>query len=120
MLKIDAGGLLAELVIALKPDILWLLENKFLDPRFWKNPDQPGNIRAKYRRAVHLYYEEDWGAIIEFTLDRIAVLRDGRLVQVGTPRQLLREPADDQVAELLSSPRRQIEVFEALLDGGEA
>jgi len=49
--------------------------------------------------------------------DRIAVLREGRLIQVGTPRQLLHRPADDQVAELLSSPRRQIEVFEALLDG---
>jgi len=39
--------------------------------------------------------------------DRIAVLREGRLIQVGTPRQLLREPADD-------------EVFEALLEGDGA
>jgi osmoprotectant transport system ATP-binding protein len=52
--------------------------------------------------------------------DRVAVLREGRLIQVGTPRQLLREPADDQVAELLSSPRRQTQVLEGLLHGSDA
>ena len=29
--------------------------------------------------------------------DRIAVMHDGRLLQVGTPRELLRAPADDYV-----------------------
>ena len=33
--------------------------------------------------------------------DRIAVLHAGRLVQVGTPAELLRAPADERVAELL-------------------
>ncbi len=47
--------------------------------------------------------------------DRIAVLRAGRLVQVGRPAELLRAPADDRVAELLATPRRQSEVFERLL-----
>jgi thiamine transport system ATP-binding protein len=37
-----------------------------------------------------------------FTLaDRVAVLREGRLVQVGTPDALWREPADDYVARLV-------------------
>jgi osmoprotectant transport system ATP-binding protein len=49
--------------------------------------------------------------------DRVAVMQDGRLVQVGTPRALLREPADAYVAELLATPRRQNEIFERILEG---
>lgn len=37
-----------------------------------------------------------------FTLaDRVGVLRDGRLVQIGTPSQLWNSPADDYVARLV-------------------
>ncbi|MES2293357.1 MAG: ABC transporter ATP-binding protein [Pseudomonadota bacterium] len=39
--------------------------------------------------------------------DRIAVMRDGRLVQVGTPRELVAHPADDFVAQLIETPRRR-------------
>ena len=49
--------------------------------------------------------------------DRIAVLHAGRLVQVGAPAELMRAPADDRVAELLSTPRRQAEALAALLGG---
>lgn len=49
--------------------------------------------------------------------DRIAVMRDGKLVQVGTGAELLRAPADDYVAELLQTPRRQAEELERLLGG---
>ena len=47
--------------------------------------------------------------------DRIAVLHAGRLVQVGSPSDLLRAPADERVAELLRTPRRQAEALDALL-----
>jgi putative ABC transport system ATP-binding protein len=47
--------------------------------------------------------------------DRIAVLDRGRLLQVGTPAELLREPADAIVAELMATPRRHAEVIDALL-----
>jgi osmoprotectant transport system ATP-binding protein len=50
--------------------------------------------------------------------DRIAVLRAGRLVQLGTPRELLLRPADPHVAELLAAPRRQAEAVDALLRDG--
>jgi osmoprotectant transport system ATP-binding protein len=49
--------------------------------------------------------------------DRIAVLRDGRLVQIGPPRELLARPADPYVAELLAAPRRQAAAVDALLGG---
>jgi len=50
--------------------------------------------------------------------DRIAVMRDGRLVQVGTGRELFRAPADEHVAALMSAPRRQVQAVEALLHDG--
>jgi osmoprotectant transport system ATP-binding protein len=39
--------------------------------------------------------------------DRIAVMRDGHLVQVGTPRELVAHPVDDFVAQLIETPRRR-------------
>jgi osmoprotectant transport system ATP-binding protein len=47
--------------------------------------------------------------------DRIAVLHEGRLVQVGTPHELLTAPADDYVGELMRTPRRQAEIVDSLI-----
>ena len=47
--------------------------------------------------------------------DRIAVLQTGRLVQIGTPRTLMREPANDYVRLLLDTPRREARLVESLL-----
>ena len=47
--------------------------------------------------------------------DRIAVLHEGRLVQVGTPHELLTAPADDYVGELMRTPRRQAEIVNSLI-----
>ena len=37
--------------------------------------------------------------------DRIAILKDGRLVQYGTPDDILSQPADDFVAEFVGADR---------------
>jgi osmoprotectant transport system ATP-binding protein len=50
--------------------------------------------------------------------DRIAVLHEGRLLQVGTPAELVRAPADERVAELVGTPRRQAAALAALLGDG--
>jgi len=50
--------------------------------------------------------------------DRIAVLDNGRLVQIGTPRTLMREPADDSVRQLLDTPRREARLVDDLLSDG--
>ena len=47
--------------------------------------------------------------------DRIAVMHEGRLLQVGTPRELLTAPSHPAVAELLAMPKRQSEVVDGLL-----
>jgi len=50
--------------------------------------------------------------------DRVGVMNAGRLVQVGTPAELLRAPADDHVAQLLETPRRQARRLDELQAGG--
>ncbi len=47
--------------------------------------------------------------------DRIAVMREGRLVQVGTPKDLVAHPADDFVASMLETPRRRAAALAAAL-----
>lgn len=50
--------------------------------------------------------------------DRIAVMKDGRLLQAGTARELHEAPADATVRELFAAPRRQARLLEALLERG--
>jgi osmoprotectant transport system ATP-binding protein len=52
--------------------------------------------------------------------DRIAILRGGRLVQVGTPAEIAASPADAEVAEWIGTPRRRWEETVARLAGAEA
>ncbi len=47
--------------------------------------------------------------------DRIAVMRNGRLLQVGTPHQLRADPVDDYVDRLITTPARQASTVERLL-----
>jgi osmoprotectant transport system ATP-binding protein len=49
--------------------------------------------------------------------DRIGVMRAGRLVQLGRPEELARAPADDDVARLLDTPRRQARLVAERLEG---
>jgi len=50
--------------------------------------------------------------------DRIAVMQEGSLIQVGRPQELVREPATDYVTELMETPLRQTERLEALAANG--
>jgi osmoprotectant transport system ATP-binding protein len=43
--------------------------------------------------------------------DRIAVMRDGELVQVGTPNELFNHPTDDFVRHLIETPKRRARVL---------
>jgi osmoprotectant transport system ATP-binding protein len=43
--------------------------------------------------------------------DRIALMRDGGVVQTGTPRELISAPADDFVRAMMESPRRRAQAL---------
>ena len=47
--------------------------------------------------------------------DRIAVMSAGRILRLGTPRELIAEPGHDYVAALMASPKRQADRLEALM-----
>jgi len=49
--------------------------------------------------------------------DRVGVMHAGRLVQIGTPAELVRSPANDHVAQLVATPRRQAQRIDELLGG---
>lgn len=51
-----------------------------------------------------------------FTLaDRIAILHEGRLQQVGTKEEIISSPATDFVENLLMKPRKQLSAFQGLI-----
>ena len=49
--------------------------------------------------------------------DRIAVMHEGRLEQIGTPNDLLSRPGSPYVRQLMDTPRRQAAAVERLSDG---
>jgi ABC-type proline/glycine betaine transport system ATPase subunit len=52
--------------------------------------------------------------------DRIAVLGEGRLLQIGTPHDLLTSPKNDYVERLLDTPRRQARALDEALGKGSS
>ncbi len=52
--------------------------------------------------------------------DRIVVMREGRIVQIGTPRDLITKPIDGFVKRMVSTPISQAKAVEALLASGGA
>jgi len=47
--------------------------------------------------------------------DRIAVMHEGRLAQIGTPSELMQAPATEYVEQLMRTPKRQADAVERLL-----
>ncbi len=101
--------------LAARP-LLMLLDEPFgaLDPLTRENLQQAFTRVRRELGLTAIFVTHDMAEALLLG-DRIAVLDAGRLVQVGTPSQLLRAPADDRVAELLRTPRRQAEALDALL-----
>jgi osmoprotectant transport system ATP-binding protein len=95
---------------------LMLLDEPFgaLDP-LTRDRLQQSFLRIRRRLALTaIFVTHD---MVEALLvgDRIAVMYAGRLVQIGTPAELLQSPADDYVHQLMATPRRQAELVEGLL-----
>jgi osmoprotectant transport system ATP-binding protein len=50
--------------------------------------------------------------------DRVMVVHEGRVIEEGTPQQLMTSPKNAYVRELIETPRRQAARLNALLKGG--
>jgi osmoprotectant transport system ATP-binding protein len=101
--------------LAARP-LLMLLDEPFgaLDPLTRENLQQEFASIRRELGLTAIFVTHDMAEALLLG-DRIAVLHTGRLVQVGTPAELLRAPADERVAQLLRTPRRQAEALDALL-----
>ncbi len=81
------------------PDIL-LMDEAFsaLDPLIREEmQDELLNIQQKMNKTI-VFITHDLNEALKIG-DRIAFIRDGSLVQVGTPEEIIRDPADDYVAK---------------------
>jgi osmoprotectant transport system ATP-binding protein len=100
--------------LAAEPELL-LLDEPFaaLDPGTRDRLQQSfARLRGELALSV-LFVSHDMAEAL-LLADRIAVMDAGRIVQLGTPRELLRAPADARVAALLDTPRRQSAAIERL------
>ncbi len=48
--------------------------------------------------------------------DRVAVMREGRFVQIGAPREIVSRPADDFVRALIENPRKRALALARVMD----
>ena len=91
------------------PDI-WFLDEPFsaLDPLIRREMQ---NEFMRLQDALHktiVFITHDFDEAVRVG-DRIAIMRDGRIVQVGTPEDLVRAPADAYVADFTrDAPRSKI------------
>ncbi len=85
--------------LAVNPDI-WFLDEPFsaLDPLIRRQlQDEFLNIQATLKKSI-VFITHDIQEALKLA-DRIAIMRDGEIVQIGTPEEIVLHPVDDYVAE---------------------
>ncbi len=102
--------------LAAKPSVL-LLDEPFgaLDPV--TRDRLQGDFRAIQRdlQLTALLVTHDMTEAL-LLADRIAVMRQARILQVGSPGEILNRPADPYVRSLLTTPKRQARAVDDLID----
>ena len=103
--------------LAARPRLM-LLDEPFgaLDPLTRDRLQQSFHRLQRELRLTVIFVTHDMAEALSLG-DRIAVLRSGRIIQAGTPSELLSKPASPYVDQLLDTPRRQAAVFERLARG---
>ncbi|NLW81413.1 MAG: glycine betaine/L-proline ABC transporter ATP-binding protein [Desulfovibrionales bacterium] len=87
--------------LALSPDIL-LMDEAFsaLDPLIRRDmQDELINLQEKMRKTI-VFISHDLDEALKLG-DRIILMKDGAIVQIGTPEQILTSPANDYVARFV-------------------
>jgi glycine betaine/proline transport system ATP-binding protein len=92
--------------LATDPEVL-LMDEAFsaLDPLIRTNmQDELLELQKKVRKTI-VFITHDLDEALKLG-DRIAIMKDGRIVQVGTPEDILVEPADDYVKAFVENVDR--------------
>jgi len=85
--------------LAVEPDI-WFLDEPFsaLDPLIRKQmQDEFLRIQSKLKKSI-VFITHDFHEALRLA-DRMAIMRDGRIVQIGRPVDLILNPVDDYIRE---------------------
>jgi glycine betaine/proline transport system ATP-binding protein len=92
--------------LAVDPDIL-LMDEPFsaLDPLIRKQMQDEFLKLVKIVKKTILFITHDLDEAIKIG-DRIAVMKDGLIKQIGTPEEIIMQPADDYVEEFVSAISR--------------
>ncbi len=104
--------------LTVEPD-LWLLDEPFsaLDPLIRRQmQDEFLRLQLTLKKSI-VFITHDFMEALRVA-DRMAIMRDGFIVQEGTPQELVVAPADDYVREFTSEvPLMRILRADQLLDG---
>lgn len=99
--------------LAVDPDIM-LMDEAFsaLDPLIRAEmQDELLRLQAEHRRTI-VFISHDLDEAMRIG-DRIAIMEGGRIVQIGTPEEIVRNPANDYVASFF----RNVDVSQVLTCG---
>jgi glycine betaine/proline transport system ATP-binding protein len=95
--------------LAVEPEI-WLLDEPFsaLDPLIRREmQDEFLRLQGLLRKTI-VFITHDFDEAIRLA-DRIAIMKDGAIIQIGTPEDLVTRPAGDYVAEFTRDiPRAKV------------
>ncbi len=95
--------------LAVEPEI-WLLDEPFsaLDPLIRREmQDEFMRLQNMLRKTI-VFITHDFDEAIRLA-DRIAIMKDGEIIQIGTPEELVVRPATDYVAEFTREiPRAKV------------
>ena len=102
-----------------EPDI-WFLDEPFsaLDPLIRREmQDEFLRLQARLHKTI-VFITHDFDEAVRLA-DRIAIMKDGKIIQIATPEELLMNPASDYVAEFTRHiPRSKVLTVGGLMTPG--
>ena len=103
--------------LAVNPEI-WFLDEPFsaLDPLIRRQlQDEFLRLQSTLQKAI-VFITHDIAEALKLA-DRIAIMRDGHVVQIGTPAEIVLSPVDEYVAEFTRDvPRGQMLTIGAMME----
>ncbi|MBC8269694.1 MAG: glycine betaine/L-proline ABC transporter ATP-binding protein [Rhodospirillaceae bacterium] len=107
--------------LAVEPDI-WFLDEPFsaLDPLIRREmQDEFLRLQQMLKKTI-VFITHDFDEAIRLA-DHIAIMKDGEIIQIGTPEELVMHPATDYVAEFTRGiPRAKVLTAQAVMEAPTA